>query len=1070
MALWRNFVKEEENEVIISQSDKRTYRVLQLTNGLRICLISDPNTEMATAAMDVYVGDMSNPDDIPGLAHFCEHMLFMGTKKYPAENDFRKFVSEHGGKTNATTSTHNTNYHFDVNAEYLMEALDRFAQFFIAPLFTESAIEREVNAVHSENEHFAMSDDERIIQVEKATMNPNHPYCKFGVGNRETLLDIPKARGQNIRDELLKFYKTYYSSNIMAFAVLGKESLDELAEMTVPLFALVENNNIQFPIWKENPIRKEDTQLQINAVPILHYDSLGITWPVKEYMSNSIEYLNHLLEHNGPGSLSSELKSRHWISDLKVYYTGPFGFKLLDITFQLNQDGIEHTDEIITMVFQYINMICKDGVKKWVWDEIAQMSKIEFSFSDEVKPQPYTQKVASALNDLSIVPNATAKTILSGSFFLDDFEQNHINQMLEEMTPRSMRVTVVAQKFEGSTDHVEKWYGTPYSINAIPEITLQKWEQAGFNEKFHLPEQNEFIPSNFDLQSQPENPSTRPGPVILRDTAFTRLWHKQDNVFLLPKASINIAISNPIAKLECASLQHHMSMFKSLFHKEMKQCSYEASQAGLEFYLSCLPEVASMRLKVHGFSDKQEVLLQKVMHTLVNFSVDTTLFDDIKQCHIEGMELLETWPPSSQAAVLTTMVLSDKIIDGTQEGMESVTVESLTEFIEFFFSKVTIEMLVTGNVTEEQALQLADVVEGHLCMDTKPSVKNSELTFPQEVKLPTRCDYIYQHHHEICDTSAISVYYQCFAKSTHYNMLLQVFHQIIKEPCFGILRTQQQLGYKVCCKTMSIAPGVQGLSIQIQSDHKHPEYLDGKIQDFLQEMGSYVADMSEDAFQHLINSFVSQRLQNEKNRERPHSRYWAEIVYKQYNFDRNVAETEYLRTLTKDDITNFYNKHIAAEAPERRKLAVYIIGKDLPLADVRHKACHEIADLDELKQSLEFYPLPEPDMSLLQAAQAVKHTCSEGELSEDSKLTEWVKICEEQQMKNKKRNEKKKRNKLKKRTRKMHAKYGGAQPKTTDNVQHHPIIQHVPVTLRQKEVMFLAALLSQFVSLWTLLQ
>ena len=108
---------------------------------------------MATAAMDVYVGDMSNPDDIPGLAHFCEHMLFMGTKKYPAENDFRKFVSEHGGKTNATTSTHNTNYHFDVNAEYLMEALDRFAQFFIAPLFTESAIEREVNAVHSENEH-----------------------------------------------------------------------------------------------------------------------------------------------------------------------------------------------------------------------------------------------------------------------------------------------------------------------------------------------------------------------------------------------------------------------------------------------------------------------------------------------------------------------------------------------------------------------------------------------------------------------------------------------------------------------------------------------------------------------------------------------------------------------------------------------------------------------------------------------------------------------------------------------------------------------------------------------------
>ena len=52
----------------------------------------------------------------------------------------------------------------------------------------------------------------------------------------------------------------------------------------------------------------------------------------------------------------------------------------------------------------------------------------------------------------------------------------------------------------------------------------------------------------------------------------------------------------------------------------------------------------------------------------------------------------------------------------------------------------------------------------------------------------------------------------------------------------------------------------------------------------------------------------------------------------------------------------------------------------------------------------------------------------------------------------------------------MHVKYGGTQPKIADNVQHNPITQHVPITLRQKEVMFLAALVSLFVSLWTLLQ
>ena len=146
--------------------------------------------------------------------------------------------------------------------------------------------------------------------------------------------------------------------------------------------------------------------------------------------------------------------------------------------------------------------------------------------------------------------------------------------------------------------------------------------------------------------------------------------------------------------------------------------------------------------------------------------------------------------------------------------------------------------------------------------------------------------------------------------------------------------------------------------------------------------------MSEDAFQGFINSLMSQWMQTENDRKRSHGRFWDETVSKQYNFDRGLAEVQYFRTLTKDDITNFCNTHIVAEAPERRKLAVYIIGKGLPSADVKRNSLHEISDLDELKQSLEFYPLPEPNMSLLRAAQAVKHTCSEQEMSVIKKTKE----------------------------------------------------------------------------------
>ena len=76
--------------------------------------------------MDVKVGSWSDPKDTPGLAHYFEHLLFMGTAKYPEENDFRKYILTNGGKCNAFTSDTNTNYHFSVDANYLGGALDRY--------------------------------------------------------------------------------------------------------------------------------------------------------------------------------------------------------------------------------------------------------------------------------------------------------------------------------------------------------------------------------------------------------------------------------------------------------------------------------------------------------------------------------------------------------------------------------------------------------------------------------------------------------------------------------------------------------------------------------------------------------------------------------------------------------------------------------------------------------------------------------------------------------------------------------------------------------------------------------
>jgi len=58
----------------------------------------------------VNVGSTLDKKPLYGTAHFLEHMLFMGSEKYPSENEYSKYISDNGGYSNAWTSNTNTNY------------------------------------------------------------------------------------------------------------------------------------------------------------------------------------------------------------------------------------------------------------------------------------------------------------------------------------------------------------------------------------------------------------------------------------------------------------------------------------------------------------------------------------------------------------------------------------------------------------------------------------------------------------------------------------------------------------------------------------------------------------------------------------------------------------------------------------------------------------------------------------------------------------------------------------------------------------------------------------------------
>lgn len=62
--------------------DHREYRYVKLNNKIQAVVVSDAKADKAAACLAVGVGSLHERKDVQGLAHFCEHMLFLGTKKY----------------------------------------------------------------------------------------------------------------------------------------------------------------------------------------------------------------------------------------------------------------------------------------------------------------------------------------------------------------------------------------------------------------------------------------------------------------------------------------------------------------------------------------------------------------------------------------------------------------------------------------------------------------------------------------------------------------------------------------------------------------------------------------------------------------------------------------------------------------------------------------------------------------------------------------------------------------------------------------------------------------------------
>ncbi|KEY67145.1 hypothetical protein S7711_03006 [Stachybotrys chartarum IBT 7711] len=921
--------------------DNRDYRVVRLDNELEALLVHDPETDKASAALDVHVGNFSDEDGMPGMAHAVEHLLFMGTKKFPVENDYSQYLAANSGSSNAYTAATSTNYFFEVaakpandedpsdtNPSPLRGALDRFAQFFIEPLFLASTLDRELKAVDSENKKNLQNDTWRLHQLEKSLSNPKHPYCHFSTGNLEVLKTQPESEGINVRDKFIEFHGKHYSANRMKLVVLGREPLDVLQKWAIEFFSGVVNKNLPQNKWEDEvPFPESHLGMQCFAKPVMDSRELNLFFPLIDeenlFESQPSRYVSHLIGHEGPGSIMSYLKSKGWANGLSAgaYPICPGTPSIFDVQVRLTEEGLENYPEIVKIFFQYVSLVKETPPQEWIFQEQKGIADVDFKFKQKTPASRFTSRISSVMQ--KPLPR---EWLLSGQSRLRKFEPKLIEKALGQIRPDNFRMTIVSQTFPGNWDQKEKWYGTEYRYEKIPSDLMAALEEAAATPRgkrlseLHLPHKNNFLPSKLEVEKK-EVAEPALAPRVLRNDATARTWWKKDDTFWVPRANVIVSLQNPLIYAS-ADNAVRARLFAELVKDALEEYSYDADLAGLQYTVSL--DSRGLYLEISGYNDKLPVLLEQVAVTLRDLKIEDDRFRIVKERITRGYNNWQLQSAYQQVGDYMTWLNSERdfAVEELAVELPNVVVDDVRQFQRQVLGQLYVEVYVHGNMYKNDALRVTDMVESTFKPRVLPRPQfpiirslilppGSNLVFRRTLKDPANINHCVETWFYVGDRGDRLVR----AKTL-------LFDQLVHEPAFDQLRTKEQLGY-IVFTTMRNFSTTCGFRILIQSE-RTPEYLDSRIEAFLSKVGTLLENMTDSDFEGHKRSLIVKRLEKLRNLDQESARHWSQISNEYYDFEQFQQDAAHIKPLTKSEIRDFYAQHFSPASKTRARISVHL--------------------------------------------------------------------------------------------------------------------------------------------------
>lgn len=871
-------------EIAKGPIDNREYAFFQLKNQLKVLLVSDPETERAAAALRVAVGSAQDPDDRMGLAHFLEHMLFLGTSKYPEADAYQNFISDNGGQHNAYTSSDHTLYFFDINAKQLPRALDRFSQFFIAPLFDEYYVSRERNVVHSEYQANLQNESRRSFDVYRDVINPMHPSAKFNVGSLQTLADAPNNL---VRDDLLAFYQAHYSSHKMILVVTGKESITELKVLATEYFE-------QVPLREQAidepqpvlPFAEDQLPLEIISQPLSELRQMSMVFRVPStqayYREKPLIFISHLLGHEGPGSVFSILKNEGLAESFSTGSSDNHdGSSDFYISARLTQDGVENRGKIRSLIFSAIDLIREQGVTQWRYQEKAALSALNFKYREKTQGLSTVRFLA---NSLAVYP---AAEVISANYLLQNFDEELITQYLSYLHRDNMMVRSI---YPGApTDQVSQYYQVPYSVQSMTsevEKTPESWLAT-----LQLPEKNPFIPEDTQVFAQDKSISE----LSVKGEGQCQFWAKQNTHYGVPKAQISLRMQSPyVANNVKASVLNEL--YIGLLSDVLNEKKYAASIAGAFLWMQ--PNNKGMDIHLRGYHDKLDELLVLLHETMAIANFNEQRFQQVKTELIRHWRNQKKRAPYQQlygqlVANLFKPYWSDTV---KADKLAGLGLADLKAFLGRWRQDTCVQGMFYGNFDKA----LLETWRNQIDRFIMPASEFNQLD--QVVKLNKDFSSYYFQDIDHGDT-AVALYVQSPGDTLDDKAGMLLLRQLMQSPFYSELRTEQQLGYIVYMGGLRLK-NVPGSVFIVQSPAANTQKIYNSIKTFIAEFQQKIPqDIS--IYQKAVVALLE---------EKPNNLYssaddlWRIIVHQQGKLAHDKRLIEVIKSYTAEKLLKYYEQ------------------------------------------------------------------------------------------------------------------------------------------------------------------